>query len=314
MARDTEFFVHAGSQVLRSDLAGAAWPVFKDFEVERTDDDVFIYAPARLRPSKVKQVYSLGEGPPDENLERHYAPLRDKPDLFLRFASLARKDALSTDGALQVMLEWATTHGVLGTASFWHWESTRADYPRTRRESLRSFAEAVREAARCLELYRAATVLDGEMAEAVLDRYRASGSTLREKQEWALICSGDIVGAWVEGDCYTRLLRTVKGEKNSKARFWYEKRTLGFEQGWGFRSLLGAMYLQMMFHMTGRADWKPCKRPHCYGRVILKSGTEGERRTPSHKEFCSKACKVWWSENYGENNAKAKAKRNRQVG
>jgi hypothetical protein len=122
----------------------------------------------------------------------------------------------------------------------------------------------------------------------------------------ALIRSGDIVGLRVEADCFPRLLRTVENEKNSKARFWYDKRTLDFEQGWGFRCLLGAMYLQMMLYMTGRSGWRPCKRPHRHGRVIFKSGTAGERRTHNHKEFCSKACTVWWSENMTETTRKQK--------
>ena len=118
-------------------------------------------------------------------------------------------------------------------------------------------------------------VLAGEPAEAVLAGHKANGSTLREKQEWALIRSGDIVGLRVEADCFPRLLRTVENEKNSKARFWYDKRTLDFEQGWGFRCLLGAMYLQMMLCMTGRSGWRPCKRPYCHGRVILNREQQG---------------------------------------
>jgi hypothetical protein len=294
-------------------LSGAAWPIYRDFEVERTKEDVFIYAPFNVRPSEIKQVHGLGELPPDENLERNYAPLRDVPDLFLRFAGLASKKVASIDAALEVMIEWATTYGVLGIDSQFYWNAPRSDYPRTRRESLASFREAVGEAAKCLELYKAAMLLDDDPAKAILEKYSAGGSkgfegTLREKREWALIVCGEIIGPRIEVDCYPHLLRTVK---NPKTDFWYDKRTIGFAQGWGFCTLLGAMYLQMMLYMTGGGEWKPCKRPGCYGRVTYISPKEVEgrqHRTHSNKEFCSRACVQWWSDNFG-NSEKAKRKR-----
>jgi len=313
VARDTDFFAYVGSKALRKDLSGQAWPVYTDFEVERTGGDVFIYAPPRHRPLGAGRAFGIGGSPQDENLERPYAPLRDTPDLFLRFAGLARKKVASTEAALEVMIEWAKIYGVLGTRGECYWDAPRPDYPLKRRESLRAFSAAVREAASCLELYRAATLLDDYAAEAVLDRYEADGKTLREKKEWAAVFAGDIVGDHVYEGCYPQLLRTVEGEKNSKARHWYDKRTVGFAQGWGFRSLLGAMYLQMMLYMTGGGEWKPCKRPGCYGRVTYVSPEKEEGRkhqTHSNKEFCSLACKQWWSDNYG-NSKKAKRKRER---
>ena len=310
MSQDSDFFAYTGSKTLNENSSGAAWPVYKEFEVEHTENDVFIYAPPRR--SEVHKVRGIVGLPSDEN-EEFYAPLRDEPDLFLRFAGLTRRKVSSNEAALELMLEWATTYGVLGIdgRSVYHWGAPRPDYSPKRRESLRSFSEAVWEAARCLELYRAARLLDGYAAETVLDRYRADGKTLREKQEWARIVAGDIVGARVEADCYPLLLRAVEGEKNSKARYWYEKKTVDFVQGWGFRSLLGAMYFQMMLFMTGGGEWKPCKRPGCYGRVTYVSQEEEEgrqHRTHKNRAFCSRACIQWWSDNYGDSK-KAKRKR-----
>jgi hypothetical protein len=76
------------------------------------------------------------------------------------------------------------------------------------------------------------------------------------------------------------------------------------------------MFLQMMLYMTGGGEWKPCKRPDCYGRVEYVSRDKEEarqHRTHSNKEFCSRACVQWWSDNYGNNSKKAKAKRERKV-
>jgi hypothetical protein len=56
-----------------------------------------------------------------------------------------------------------------------------------------------------------------------------------------------------------------------------------YEQGWGFRSLLGAMWLQMMFLMRVDRRCKNCKRP-------LDPGMR------SHAKFCPNGgkCKAAW--------------------
>jgi hypothetical protein len=321
MPRNTDLFVRAGSESVRKNLLGAAWPVYKDFEVERTEDDVFIYAPFRPPHLKVGRAYSTEDLLQDQGSEQFYAPLREVPDLFLRFADLARKGSLSADDALQVMLEWATTYGVLGVESLRHWEAPRSDYPRNRRESLASFTGAVREAARCRELYEAATAPDDGTAEIMLEKYQASGNTLRERREWAFIVSGDIVGERLMADCYPLLYRVVENEKAGKAHFWFDKRTVGFEQGWGFHSLLGAMYLQMALYMKEGGEGPRCKRPDCYRLVTFdppraaggqgpNSGSRSKHRTHSNKVFCSGTCRQWWSDNFG-NSKKAKRKRER---
>jgi hypothetical protein len=38
MPRNKDVFVYAGAKGTRKDLAGAAWPVFQDFEVEHGKD------------------------------------------------------------------------------------------------------------------------------------------------------------------------------------------------------------------------------------------------------------------------------------
>jgi hypothetical protein len=122
-------------------------------------------------------------------------------------------------------------------------------------------------------------------------------------------------------DCYPCLYRVVENEKSGKARFWFDKRTVGFEQGWDFRSLLGAMYLQMALYMKEGGEGRRCKRPDCYRLVTFdlprpvrdqgpKSGSRGKHRTHSNKVFCSPACRQWWSDNFG-NSKKAKRKQER---
>jgi hypothetical protein len=238
-----------------------------------------------------------------------YAPLRDAPDLFLRFAGLARKGQISREEALAVMLKWVTTYGVLGLED-----------RQGRRESLVVFSQAVKDAAKCLELYEAATAPDGPDAD-VLERYRASGDTLSKKKEWALIVAGDIVADHVMTECYPRLYRRV--EKGvGRGIGWTANETVGFAQGWGFHSLLGAMYLQMMLYITEGGGGRRCKRPGCYKFVTFeppqppdhpgtRKGVRGKYRTRKDKVFCSKACSQWWSDNYG-NSKKANRKRKKE--
>ena len=51
----------------------------------------------------------------------------------------------------------------------------------------------------------------------------------------------ELVGRQVCRECFPVLYHQYRKEP---------KQTLGFFQGWGCRSLLGAMYLQMMMYMT----------------------------------------------------------------
>jgi hypothetical protein len=322
-----EVFVDSVSEGARRHLEGVAWPVFGDFEVEHEKDalgneDVYLYAPFRPPPAEPGSVHGYGDLPQDVGLKRLYAPLRDVPDLFLRFAGLRRKGRLSTDEALAVMREWVTTYGVLGIEGVDRLETpVRSAYRQGRRESITAFVEAVKEAARCLQLYEAATAPGGPDAE-VLDRYRAPGDSLKQKREWAMTVVGDIVGAHVSADCHPVLYRRVKEGKDGRAIARHERETLAFEWGWGFDSLLGAMYLQMMLYMDEGGEGRRCKRPDCPRLVTLeppqravdpglKKGKRGSYRTRRDKEFCSKACAQWWSDNYGDSK-KARQKQERQ--
>jgi hypothetical protein len=327
MLINRDIFVYASAKSTRKELAGTAWPVFGDFEIEHGKDalgneDVFLHAPFRPLLPEPGRPLAFGDFPQDDGLKRLYAPLRDVPDLFLRFADHARKGRLSRDEALAVMREWVTTYGVLGIEGVDLLRTgSRSAYRQGRRESLTAFVEAVKEAAKCLQLYEAATAPGGPDEE-VLDRYRASDESLQQKREWALTFVGAIVGAHVSADCRPMLYRTVQEGKDGGAVARHGQETVGFEWGWGFESLLGAMYLQMMLYMTGGGEGRLCKRPDCYRLVTfepsqpaedtgMRKGVRGKYRTRKDKEFCSKACAQWWSDNYGDSE-KARQKRERE--
>jgi hypothetical protein len=117
------------------------------------------------------------------------------------------------------------------------------------------------------------------------------------------------------GDLY----RAVHREGSRGADSWHQAKTVGFQIGYGFHSLIGAMYLQIGLYVDGGGEGRLCKRPDCYRLVTFgpphslkgtdpKSGPRGKCRTRKDKVFCSKACAQWWSDNYG-NSKKAKRKR-----
>jgi hypothetical protein len=72
-----------------------------------------------------------------------------------------------------------------------------------------------------------------------------------------------------------------------------------FSQMWGFKSLLGALYLQMNFYALEPGMLRTCKADDCDGIVTFEGGTapksshkgaRGKYRTRVDKEYCSKAC------------------------
>jgi hypothetical protein len=270
------------------------WPVYGEFESEEVEGDVYVFAPRKAPeiPSSdgVQTIHSAWAAE-DLNRVRVYAPLRDTPDLFLEFASLGRKGGMPRDEALEVMLDWVKSYGTLGVV----------ENGGDREESLQRFSLAVSKAARCLALYEAATAEIGRWDDPdieILDSYGAEGETAKEKREWALQEVTKTVSKRVKSQCYPQLYRVVNTEVGQ---------TVGFEQGWGFHSLLGAMYLQMMWLLTEGGDSPRCKGPKCNRIIRIGKYKPGDRQlaeesrhkggrprrymTRIDKEFCSRNCK-----------------------
>src|SRR5215217_5921599 len=200
------------------------WPVYRELEVEYSDEDVLLYAPRVVQaiPAASSTQPAVIDIPEDENRVRVSAPLQDTPDLFFKFARLRRKKVKTRDEAVEIMLNWAKTYGVLGLI-----------FNDDRRESLNQFFLSFRRAARCLELYEAATVETGGSPDPdieTLNKLRVPGTTAKEKREAALEEVDVIVGGYLEDESYLRPYRRVNRQIGL---------TLRFEQGYGFRSLLG---------------------------------------------------------------------------
>lgn len=277
--------------------------MYSRYKIERRDGDVFIYAP--FRPPSPEPARIRHRQPDDLGLKRYYAPLRDYPDLFLRFASLFDKVPLTEDATLETVRGWVESYGTLGLGGIDYLEipERRADNRMGRRESVAAFSEEVLNAAEVLELYEAA-VAEGapdSRLKQVLEKwdYPEHELSLERQREFALRFVWDRVGSRISRECYPVLYRTIRKD---------DGKTLGFEQGFGFRSLLGAMYLQMMSVLIEGDTARRCARRGC-PRIISfeppqdsddspkRGGARGKYRTRRDKKYCSSACRQWVYDN-----------------
>jgi hypothetical protein len=116
---ESENFIRARDNETDERYLDAEWDRFHYFEtVEETEDNVRVYArhDDPLRDATTGRSYSGEWLLEDYNSRGPYAPLRDEPDLFVKFASLASKDPGTRDGRKEIMLEWIKEYGVLGLA------------------------------------------------------------------------------------------------------------------------------------------------------------------------------------------------------
>ena len=63
----------------------------------------------------------------------------------------------------------------------------------------------------------------------------------------------------------------------------------GVQSGWGFRNLLGPMYLQMYWLMAAGGNVTRCR--YCSRIISLTSPLPGARKTRQDKKFCDNACR-----------------------
>jgi hypothetical protein len=306
--------LYAARKAAKEEQLESRWPVYKDFEKVEEDGRLYIYAP--LHPPERPEEAFIQIGQPDLNLDRMYSPLRDVPDLMLKFVSLMPRRPIPQDEMLERMLGWAKSYGVLGSHA--HTVGLITDNPRTldyseqpdRIQSLSEFLCALQEAVLCVGLYQAATANMGqgnadELANVLNEQdrtYLLNGQERRDKplaqqRELALMKAQIIVHAHITSECYPVLSRQRQRTNDSTYQ------TSGFFQGWGFRSLLGAMYLQMMWLMTAASNVKRCEGPGCINIITfdppesptsLEKGARGKYRTRIDKKFCSRNCKEKW--------------------
>jgi hypothetical protein len=268
------------------------WPVFNDFEIERVDGELHIFALPKPHPGTQADDDGGGFLELHRRVKMWYAPLTRYPDLFIRFARLyPGQRVLKEDEMLEIAFGWARNYGILGVEGVD--PSADRDKRRSgRRENVATFMQEVKTAAFVLDAFIAVNSDDPEtMLDCVLRNWATTPRIQEDLQvlspvETKFMLAHNVrerVGQYLERDCYPAL-HDMFGR---------------FSQGWGFRSLLGAMYLQMMFYILEPKMLRWCKATDCDELVTFEGGTgaeglskgaRGKYRTRGDKEYCSKAC------------------------
>jgi hypothetical protein len=292
-------FSKAASEAVNDYLRAGTWRVWEKYDILDTHrgDDVYVYAR-------------------ENAIDDEYHPLVQTPGLFLEFAGLADDGEITRE----VWLDWVERYGVLGLN--WHGAdeslATQLFGPVSQEggpnESYKAFVREAMEANWLLRLYESATSLEGpdvsSFSREELEIYGLDGC-LRdpydpnkpipltglvaprlkpdEAKKWALETVRDKVLAGIR-ECYPTL--------------YYFPSERRYIQGWGFHSLVSAMYLQMMWLLTASEDQvRRCALPWC-NKVIAyeqpeqpmdpgskKNDRSKGYRTRRDKEYCDRDCK-----------------------
>lgn len=227
-----------------------------------------------------------------------YWPLADYPGLFLKFAGLADEGEITR----KAWLEWVESYGVLGLGYRDPENASWLEAPSMCEvggpgESFQNFRREALKANWLLRLYESLASPEGPDAEWSRQRYEQingydPGPILFEFSGFAEGRASALNAVWAQVnlqvmECYPAL------HPGSET----------FVQGWDFYSLLGAMYLQMMWLMSANEDEvRRCKRPGC-NRVItfrqpeqqkdpgLRKNARKKYKTRSDKVYCRNTCK-----------------------
>jgi hypothetical protein len=308
-------FEGAAEEAVKEELRNVGWPVYKDYEIRHEDGEAFVVAPisfasfAEPKPTEDRvvqgyRVMSFAGRSPSQDAMTFYAPLRT-PELVLELAELAEKEITA-----KAMLEWAQVYGLLG---FPDEDMVTVDEGFAkfnvkgtgRRESVRSFAQAAGEIRGCLRIYEAITADEdveiGNLSSTanLLPRkaFAPFGSIERHvgrERPWLFRVLGRMIQLRLDEYCYPQFVAHTHGSVA----------TGEFSLTWGFRGLIGALWLHMAWLLATEGQLvRRCKLPGCL-RVVhfepgvpianpgLKKNVRGKYKTRSDREFCKgRGCK-----------------------
>jgi hypothetical protein len=293
-------FLESANEAVEKELRAGEWQNYPAYDTQKSEGaSEYVYAPLN-----------------EENTPISYQPLAEIPTLFLEFAGLANEDITR-----EVWLDWIERYGVLGLewddlvrhAAQRHLElgsdlggflSEVDQLPRSKlgsvlqeggpKESYQNFVEEARKANGLLRLYETVTDPEQEPDVELVKRHaerEGLGRWVRTPwtaKTWALGWVSHVVQERVAEDCYPSL--------------YQDGDTVLY--GWGFHTLLGAMYLQMMWLLIATGEVR-CKARGCT-RIItyeqpeqpLEELERKDYRKPnkvrSDKVFCSKRCYARW--------------------
>jgi hypothetical protein len=265
------------------------WQVYKHYEITEEDGDLFVQAPVESLRDLTEDVLSI------------YAPLQTT-ELLVDLARLADEPITP-----ETVVGWAEVYGLLACSPEEDVVVLAEGISVTgegRRDSVTRFADAAREVRACLRVYEAAKregpVNLEELTASVgplppifwkvlqpWERYKTV------ERPWLYGVIGRLVQERIREHCYPKLtIFTRSGNPSGR-----------FGLGYGFNSLLGAIWLQVAW-LLDSDDATRCKLPDC-GRLITiepgqaapysefkdangkwKSNVHGTYKTRKDIEFC----------------------------
>ena len=279
------------SELMGGGSASSTWSVCEQYKLKTLPDA------SRESPDAYLVVPKHRYEPAHFDKWRIYKPLEDTPDLFLKFARLHR-----VDDENEAMLTWVRSYGTLGHG--------KPRWVPGAPQDAKGFREAVSKAAGVLALYEAVLNGDGDaVRSAILYEYPYVGvewglyNELPEKQSqkdraWWTTRISDSVDEIYGGSYLNYALETVADEVQSMVgalcspALTVEEDVLdisGVRASWNFKSLLGAMYLQMYWLMTAGSELTRCE--HCGLLISLARPRPEGRKRRRDKRFCDDACR-----------------------
>jgi hypothetical protein len=282
-------FVRTGELQRRTGSGTMSWEVCEEYELrEPGEASRYDYPSFKLTPKY---------RPNKEDKWRTYYPLEDTPDLFLKFARLYRGggDRYVDSTFVNSILDWVHRYGLLGYDKYSYFGGPE--------ETINNYAGSAYWAAGILAMYEAALNDDEEAAKAAVleeflwvdlvgpefkrlgeqrfDEYKAEHIEKHYNGDYlgyALTAAMDLVVLTVGDECFPVLHPRQRVSDPSK-----------ISAGWSFKSLEGAMYLQMYWLMAGGGNLTRCE--YC-GRIIslARPHPEGRKRRRD-KRFCDDACR-----------------------
>jgi hypothetical protein len=274
MRISTENFAKAANESVKDEFGYSRWLVYDDYKGVRIEKGKDAYIKVPLVPGKTPEK-------PHE-----YNPLLVR-GLFLEFAELAEGREVTQDD----WLDWTKRWGVLGV----DWREMPVNlYRGGHREKFSIFKSEAELANWVLRLYEAATAEDGPDVPRIRELLDLDDDdTGSEKiKGWALSAVARMVQRRLIGECFPRLY-ALKVDSFVKSPS-------------GFGSLVGAMYLQMMYLITATDkntgnEIKRCAGPGCDRIIYFDSSDLPEepelrgravRGTYKSREYCSTNCRV----------------------
>lgn len=223
----------------------------------------------------------LSGGRIDDENWRHYSPLEDTPDLFLKFARMHRATNFET-----AALEWSHKYGLPSAVTLSDGGPEKL--------SLDELKKDVREAHDILAMYEASQTNATKKAEQLIHAYYEEVSEHKPHLDRDVGRGGSnspkralILAAYMVEHAVQKLCAPAVGIK-ATGRGWGVPVDIKIISSWRIRGLLGAMYLQIYWLITSGEGLSRCK--HC-DQVFSTAKTNPESRKPRRRDFCNDACR-----------------------